>query len=280
MNEPILYDTHMHTPLCKHARGEPEAYAAAAEKRGLKGIIITCHNPGPDGWSPKIRMRLEQFDDYIQMVERARQAWVGRIDVRLGLESDFVPGMEPFLEQLHARANLNYILGSVHPQLAYYREAYDTGNALKYQQTYFEHLAQAAESGLFDTLAHPDLVKNVYPNAWNPTYLLDDIKRSLDRIAKTGIAMELNTSGLHKRVRQMNPTPLMLTEMKARNIPIVVGSDAHNPNRVAADFEQAFDLLEDIGFTHVSFFLERQRHDVNLIDASESLQSTKKLAFI
>ena len=53
--EPILYETHMHTPLCKHARGEPEAYAAVAEQRGLKGIIVTCHNPTDNGWAPEVR---------------------------------------------------------------------------------------------------------------------------------------------------------------------------------------------------------------------------------
>ena len=97
---PILYDTHMHTPLCKHAKGEPGDYAAVAEKRGLKGIVVTCHNPGPNGFSPRVRMALEQFDEYVDLVERARQAWNGRIDIRLGLECDYLPEMEPFLEKL------------------------------------------------------------------------------------------------------------------------------------------------------------------------------------
>ena len=51
---PVLYEMHMHTPLCKHARGEPEDYAAVAERRGLKGIVVTCHNPTNDGWSPGV----------------------------------------------------------------------------------------------------------------------------------------------------------------------------------------------------------------------------------
>ncbi|MCP4288071.1 MAG: histidinol-phosphatase, partial [Gammaproteobacteria bacterium] len=58
--KPILYETHLHTPLCKHATGRPEEYAAVAERRGLKGIIVTCHNPTNDGWSPQTRMNLEQ----------------------------------------------------------------------------------------------------------------------------------------------------------------------------------------------------------------------------
>lgn len=279
MTTPILYDSHMHTPLCKHARGEPEEYAAAAEKRGLKGIVFTCHNPGPDGWSTNVRMSLSQFDQYIDIVARAREAWNGRLDVCLGLESDYVPGMEPFLETLHARANLNHVLGSVHPQLEYYKSTYYHDDYLSFQRLYFEHLAMAAESGLFDTLSHPDLIKNVFPNHWDIRLLMDDIRRCLDRVAKTGVAMELNTSGLHKQIREMNPNALMLTEMHQRGIPVVLGSDAHVPARVAADFEQALDLLAQAGYQQVCYFLERQRQCVSLEVARQSLLVTAKTAW-
>ncbi len=270
--QPILYDSHMHTPLCKHAVGAPETYAASAEKRGLKGIIITCHNPGPADWSPRVRMRLNQFDTYIAMVNRARKAWNGRIDVRLGLESDFIPGMESFLEELHARANFNHILGSVHPNLPYYRKAFDNGDPITFFQTYFHNLALAAETGLFDTLSHPDLVKNVYPHHWRVDVMMNDIKKALDRIAYTGVAMELNTSGLHKQIKEMNPGLEILAEMKARKIAVVLGSDSHNPDRVAADFEDALAMLESVGYTAVHHYINRQRHQVSIADAKASLR--------
>lgn len=271
-SQPILYETHLHTPLCKHAFGQPEEYAAAAEKRGLKGIIVTCHNPANDGWSPHVRMRLDQFEDYVAMVERARQAWAGRIDVRLGLESDYAPGMEAWLEELHGLAELHHVLGSVHPDLPQYKERYFSGDIVEFQKTYFEHLAMAAETGLFDTISHPDLIKNTYPQQWDQAKLLDHIRACLDRIAAAGTAMELNTSGLQKAIREMNPNPTMLYEMRLRHIPVVVGADAHKPDRVAADFEQAFDLLQEAGYTHVSLFLNRQRQDVDLDEARLSLQ--------
>lgn len=268
---PILYDSHMHTPLCKHAHEEPEAYAAVAEQRGLKGIIFTCHNPGPNGWSSRVRMSLDQFDEYVAMVARAREAWHDRVDVRLGLESDYFPGMEPFLEKLHQRAEFNYILGSIHPQLPYYRNVFDNGSAQKYFQIYFDNLANAAETGLFDSISHPDLVKNVYPLEWQVEPILDDIRLALDRIAQTGVAMELNTSGINKRIKEMNPGPEILAEMKKRDIPVVLGSDSHAPWRVAADFDRAMTMLQDVGYTAVHFYLNRQRHSVKIADAQASL---------
>lgn len=271
MTTPILYDSHMHTPLCKHAKGEPEAYAEQAEKIGLKGIFITCHNPGPKGWGERVRMTMAQFPTYLEMVERAQAEWNGRIDIRLGLESDYYPGFEPFLQELHQKADFQYILGSIHPSHPYYREKFYKGNAIEHHQLYFEHLAMAAESQLFDCLSHPDLVKNDFPHQYNLDKLMDHIKHNLDRIAKTGIAMELNTSGLHKRVKEMNPAPEILAEMYSRDIPVVLGSDSHSPDRVGADFIQAMDMLDDAGYEELTYFTNRQPTHISLKSAYESL---------
>jgi histidinol-phosphatase (PHP family) len=273
----VLYESHMHTPLCKHAQGEPEAYAAVAEERGLRGIIVTCHNPPIDNWSPGVRMSDEQFDGYVQMVDRAAQAWAGRVDVRLGMECDFVPGMEAALDKQLQRAEFNHILGSVHPQIAEYKSRYFTGDMVAFQRIYFEHLAMAAESGLFDTLAHPDLVKNEAPDQWQTERLAETIAASLDRIALAGTAMELNTSGLQKRLPEMNPGKSILEEIHARSIPVVLGADAHSPQRVAADYVTALELLKEIGFSSVSFFLKRERQEVSIESALASLQSREKV---
>ena len=264
----------MHTPLCKHATGMPEEYAKVAYRRGLKGIIVTCHNPMKNGWSSNVRMNLNQLDEYVTIVEYARKTWSDKIDVRLGLESDYVPDIEPWLEELHQIAEFHHILGSVHPHLQYYKDLYFNGDILAFQRGYFEHLAMAAETKLFDTLSHPDLVKSVDPLEWNIGRISEDICNCLDRVAAAGVAMELNTSGLHKSVPEMNPGRFMLEEMHKRNIPVVVGADAHHPFRVADDFEEALDMLSDIGYTKVSIFLNRERYDLDINSVRSSLRPT------
>lgn len=273
MTTPILYDTHMHTPLCKHAQGEPTAYAAHAERRGLAGIIITDHNPMPGDYWSSVRMAETELPRYLALVDEARAQYAGRVDVRLGLESDYLPGVEPWLEALHTRAPFDYILGSVHPQSDEYQRRYlPNGEIRAFQRTYFNHLADAAETGLFDAISHPDLVKIVFPMQWDLSALLDHIRHCLDRIAATGTAMELNTSGLTKVVPEMNPGREILAEMAERGIPVVVGSDAHVPGRVAADFERAFDLLAEVGYRETSVFLNRTRRAIPLAEARASLR--------
>ncbi|MEX2540640.1 MAG: histidinol-phosphatase [Trueperaceae bacterium] len=270
--EPLVYETHMHTPLCNHATGTPAEYADVARERGLKGIIVTCHNPLPGGYASSSRMALEQFGQYLEMVAQARESMAGIVEVRLGLEGDFVPGMEAWLERQFASAEFDYILGSVHPQMSEYREAFWTGNALEFQMTYFDHLVAAAESGLYDSLSHPDLVKNIAPDEWDYRRVEGHILRSLDRIAATGIAMELNTSGLNKAIPEMNPSPRILSEMHERGIPVVVGADAHVPQRVADRYDEAYRHLLAAGYTHVSYVLNRERRDVPIERALASLR--------
>lgn len=271
---PIYFDSHMHTPLCKHADGHPVEYMEQGVARGLSGIIITCHSPMPNGFSHRVRMAPEQFDEYCAIVQVAADEAPDGFEVLLGMESDFFPGMEPWLEELHQKANFHYILGSVHWHIPEYMDAFWDGDVTAFRRQYFEHLAESAESGLFDCLAHPDLIKNASPHDWDFETNRTIIAEALDRIAETGVAMELNTSGLNKVYSEMNPGPEMLAMMAERNIPVVIGSDSHTPRRVTESFYLALDNLEEAGFENVSVFRERKRRDLAIEDVRDSLAAS------
>lgn len=261
---PTFFDSHMHTPLCKHAEGHPALYMEHGVAQGFAGIIMTCHSPMPDGFSSRVRMAPEQFHEYLALVSEAAEAAPEGFEVLLGMESDFFPGMEDWLRELHGRAEFHYILGSVHWHIGEYIDAFWRGDPFAFQKQYFEHLAESAESGLFNCLAHPDLVKNASPADWDFDRIRPYVKRALDRIAETGVAMEINTSGLNKSFPEMNPGPGMLALMAERGIPVVIGSDSHTPTRVGDGFHDALDWLEAAGYETVSVFRERQRRDLDI----------------
>ena len=271
MSDRILFESHSHTPLCKHADGDPTEYAAVALQRGLAGLIVTCHNPMPNGFSARVRMREDQFDEYVSLVARTREAWAGRVDVRLGLEADYFEGQEAYLEKQLSSADFHFVLGSVHPQIDEFRERYWQKDLVEVQRIYFRLLAKAAETGLFDSIAHPDLIKNFTSRAWFPEAIMEEINATLDRIAATGVAMELNTSGVNKTISEMNPFPAMLVEMQKRGIPVTIGADAHQPERVADGYETALQLLADCGYSHVSLFLDRKRREIPIKAALSTL---------
>ena len=101
----------------------------------------------------------------------------------------------------------------------------------------------------------------------------DQLPACLDRVASTGVAMELNTSGLNKTFPEMNPGIRMLRMMHARRIPVVIGSDSHTPRRVGANFDLALDALQEAGYQKVSFFSARKRQDVLIAEVRASLQA-------
>lgn len=267
----------MHTPLCKHAEGHPVEYMREGVARGLTGIIMTCHSPMPDGFSHRVRMSPEQFEQYVTIVNQADEEAPDGFEVRLGLESDFFPGMERWLSELHARADFHYILGSVHWHIPEYLDTFWRGDTDAFRRQYFEHLAESAETGLFDSLSHPDLIKNASPDDWVFESIKPAIAEALDRIAATGVAMEINTSGLNKAMPEMNPGPEMLAMMAERDIPIVIGSDSHTPRRVADNFLLALDELDGAGFENVSVFRERKRSDFPIETVRESLKQFGEL---
>lgn len=269
---PLFYDSHMHTPLCKHAVGEPEAYADQGLAMRLQGIIFTCHSPMPRGFWPQVRMGMEEFDTYVGLVNRATEAFRGQLDVKLGMESDFFPGYEDWIAELHQKADFHYCLGSVHWQGKDYHERYGTDDVMEFRRTYFRLLAESAETGLFDCLAHPDLVKSYWPQRWEFEPMQEVIAEALDRIAKTGVAMELNTSGVHKSYQEMNPGPQMLKLMRERGIPVVIGSDSHKAKRVGEGFFDALQTLTDAGYAKVSVFENRKRQDLLISDVLASLR--------
>ncbi|MEZ6090423.1 MAG: histidinol-phosphatase HisJ family protein [Pirellulaceae bacterium] len=268
----MLYESHSHTPLCKHAVGSPSEYAAVADRVGLSGITITCHNPMPDGFSAHVRMAPEEWDEYQRIVAEAAEQWRGRIDVRCGLEADYYPGYEDYVrEQIASTPSLSYVIGSVHPQTPEYRRDYRSDDPYNDQVTYFNMLAEAAETNLFDCISHPDLIKNEMPDDWRVDRILDVIAGVLDRIAATRTAMELNTSGRQKKIAEMNPFPQMLRMMRDRDISVVIGADAHVPDRVGEGYLDAMDLLQQAGYDEIVFFVDRQPQRVAIDSARRQL---------
>jgi histidinol-phosphatase (PHP family) len=268
----LFYDSHMHTPLCKHAWGEPEEYAQQAIKAGLKGIIFTCHAPMPNGFWPSVRMSEAEFDIYVALVQRCAEAYKGKLHVCLGIESEWFPGYEDYVRELHQRVEFDYVLGAVHWQAKEYLAKFESGTIENFRRIYFDHLAKSAETGLYDCLAHPDLVKNYHPDSWCFAIIKNTVATCLDRIAATGVAMELNSSGLNKSYSEMNPGNEMLRMMAERKIPIVVGSDAHRAQRVGEHFTTALNNLIEAGYEEVSYFQKRQRIDLKINDVLASLK--------
>jgi len=261
-------DYHTHTPLCRHAVGEPTELAAQAVRIGLDELGFSDHAPMPrddfDDW----RMRASELDAYVAKVEQARREYPN-LTVKLALEIDYIPGYEDWIRALAARHPWDYLIGSVHyispswaidnPQQMSQWKHHDP---LEVWTAYFERLTAAAESELFDIIGHADLCKKFcfYP-AQDCTPLFE---RFLRAAKQHGAAIELNTGGLRKDCREIYPS-LRILQLAARTgVPITFGSDAHAPGEVGLNLAEAVELARRAGYTHYRRFTQRRGQETQL----------------
>jgi len=263
----MIVDYHTHTALCKHGEGTVDDYVRRALALGLDEIGASEHIPMPDRFDEVHRMTLEQYTSrYAPEVSEAAERYKGTIAVRRGIEADFYAGTEPWVRDFIDENDFDYVIGSVHflgewgfdnPVFLHRYEERDIDAT--YEQ-YFDTVARSAKSGLFDIIAHCDLVKKF---GHRPTKSMrDPIQAMMEAIKKENLAIEINTSGLRKPVREPYPGPEILAVARQLQVPITLGSDAHTPNEVGADFDVAAALLEQYAGGRISVFEKRQRKEV------------------
>jgi histidinol-phosphatase (PHP family) len=242
-----------------------ERYRERAQERGIAELGVSEHihrfTQALEIWRHPFWV-LNARDDLDAYCEFVRE----RTDLKLGIEADFVPGAEDRTASLLAARDFDYVLGSVHflRDEALDMEEYgvwQTGRSPEaIWRAYFQTLAEAARSGLFDILAHPDLVK-----VWGPERPLPegDLRRyyepAIEAIAEAGIAVEVSTAGLRKRVRELYPAEGFLRMCLEAEVPVALSSDAHRPEDVGAGYEQALELLERTGVEQLCVFEHRAR---------------------
>jgi histidinol-phosphatase (PHP family) len=261
-------DYHTHTPLCRHAEGWPLDYARAAVDRGLVELGISDHSPMPevfDDW----RMLIEELPRYIESVEEARAAFP-QLPIRLGLEVDYLPGQEGWIEKLAGMADWDYLIGSVH----YIAPGWDVDNpkflsrfedrpVAEIWALYWNAYEQAIRTGLFDFMGHPDLPKKF---GHRPTGDLRPFyEPSIAAMAETGTAFEINTAGLRKPVCECYPSLEFLQMARQAGVPLLINSDAHAPGEVGAGFDVGVALAKEAGYGEVLRFAKRKRRSEPLV---------------
>jgi histidinol-phosphatase (PHP family) len=255
-------DYHMHTPLCRHAVGEPVDYAKRALEIGLTEIGFSDHSPMRQDNFDNWRMNFSQLDEYVEKVRHAQKEFP-QLTIRLALEVDFLPGGEDWIRELAARHPWDYFIGSVHyvsdswaiddPQKLSewkHRDSFEVWSA------YFERLTKAAESKLFEIIGHVDLPKKFghKPDRdCTPLY-----EKFLDAAKKSNCAIELNTAGLRKACKEIYPSREILQLAFQKNVPITFGSDAHAPDEVGMNFAGAISLAHATGYKESCRFARRK----------------------
>jgi histidinol-phosphatase (PHP family) len=245
-----------------------ERYRAVAEERGIAELGVAEHihrfTQALEIWQHPFwrRWARDDVDDYCAFVRE-------ETDLRLGIEADFVAGRENRIAAFLDAREWDFVVGSVH----FVRDAavdlegpdwehvWGRGDSAdRVWQRYFETLAEAARSGLYDVMAHPDLVK-VWGSA-RPSPERDPrhyYEPAVEAMLESGVAMEVSTAGLRKPVGEIYPARALLDMAVDAGVPIALSSDAHLPEHVGFGYDRAVELLADAGVKELCVFEGRRR---------------------
>jgi histidinol-phosphatase (PHP family) len=275
----MLTDFHVHlrpdgeecTASEYFTQGNAERYREAAAERGIELLGAAEHvyrfEQALRVWDHPFWQRYahDDLDDYCRFVRE-------ETDLKLGIEADFIVGTEDRMANLLEEREWDYVVGSIHflsgggfVDTDEWGVWESVGDPEKVWRRYFETLGEAARSGMFDILSHPDLVKVWGPNRPRPD---GDLRRfydlAMDGIADSDVAIEVSTAGWRKPVGEIYPAPAFLEMCLEAGRPVALSSDAHVPGDLGYRYEDAVELLGSLGVTEIADFEHRQRRMVPL----------------
>lgn len=281
----IDYHMHLvddyHTGRCPYTLERVIEYVEAARRQSIDEIGVTDHcyrfrefkelfrpiYEGPRGTDGEVAWLKDNLDEplerYVEALFLARQKG---LPVKIGLEVDWIPGGEDEIRDILAPYPFDYVLGSVHflgdwPVDVSKDYGWPERDVEETYAQYFQTLQDAARSGLYDVLAHPDLVKKFGHRIADasPHY------EALVDAAKAGdVALEISTAGLYYPVGELYPAQPLLELAASRNVPVTFASDAHYPEDVGRSIEKAVEAARLAGYERQAIFSQRTRQLVPL----------------
>jgi len=246
-----------------------DRYREAASERGIEELGVAEHihrfvqsleiweHPWYRYWAK------DDLDAYCDFVREQ--------GLKLGIEADYLVGREDRVANVLDGRPWDYVVGSVHfmgdDALDVHGEPdwegfdiWRSGDPGKVWTRYFETLGEAARTGLFDILAHPDLVKVFGDRVPVPD---GDLRRYYDRamdgIADSDVAVEVSTAGLRKPAGEIYPATPFLEMCLDAGRPVALSSDAHTPEQLGHEYERAVEWLGELGVSEIAVFERRSR---------------------
>lgn len=262
-----MIDYHVHTERCGHATGTVDLYAGAAAKKGIREIGFADHAPMPEEMRGGLTMPASEIEPYFKDVLECRARFEGIVDVRLGMEVDY-PLFDSFPAVLLSDPRIDFLIGSCHfiDGWAFDHPAHVGGfrdrDIDDIYTAYFTIIESMVSSGFFDIVGHFDIVKKFGHRPRRD--FLPAVGRIARAMAAGGVAVEINTGGLRHPVGEIYPSAEILRVLFNANVPATISSDAHTPDQVGYMLPRALEAAAAAGYTKISSFSGRKRHDITL----------------
>lgn len=269
----MLTDYHNHLERGTLTLDYLKQFTKVAQQKGIQEFGISEHayhfyqtknilsNPWVD------ERRYYDMADYYQLFQAA---WNEGIDVKMSIEMDYTPGKHPEMKKFMEAYPFDYVIGSIHwvedfgIDLAEFRKEWDRRDTYEVYTKYFDQVVTLAQSDMFDIIGHLDLVKIFKYVPKDESFLLEQYDRAAQALANSKTCVEISTAGLRKPVGELYPDKRLLQMCYDKGVPIVLSSDAHVPDDVGRDYDQAVQLAKSVGYTSIMTFNRGERREVEL----------------
>ena len=252
-------DYHIHTTY-SDGKEAPEACIKAAVKKGLREIGFSDHIT-PEDKNQKWSMNQNLLPAYTEHILRLKKEHP-EIEIRLGIELDYIPNTDKITEKIVNGFPFDYIIGAVHyvgdETIEMGPQFFLGKNINLIYETYLNLVCEAASTGFYDIIGHPDYItmQRLRPDG-DITHLYNMMASAFEIY---DVAFELNTNGRNKPLHDFYPDRRYLSLFARHNVPVCVNSDAHNPDRIGQFFDEAYELLRQAGYTGMAAFKDRERY--------------------
>lgn len=284
---------HGHCHYCD-GKESPEQYVQAALAQQMPAYGFSSHAPLPFdiAWP----MQEEASRKYVAEINELKVKYAGQIEIYVGMEVDFIPGVAGPGHQRIRSAGLDYTVGSVH-FVDFFPDGHPWeidgahqvfldglqqifhGNPEQAVRRYYALIRQMLQEDPPDILGHLDKIKIQSEEGClfdeQDSWYQEEIAHTLDVIAATDVIVEVNTRGLYKK-KSLEPYPgyRILERMKKMNIPVMLNADAHHPREITAHFTEVASCLQQMGYDHMRILLNKKWQHVPF--TTEGLQYTQE----
>ncbi len=262
-------DYHTHTNFSGDSEAPMESMVKRAIELGLTELVFTDHVDYD--YADPVFENID-FEDYLEHFRHVKERYYRDINILMGVEIGFQPHVEPQIEELLNSYDFDFVIYSTHmaDQLDFYTGAFFDGkdkNAA--YQRYFENVLQSLNKpSNFNIYGHLDFIVR-YGDYDSKVLSYQEHSQVIDKILRNliynGRGIEINTSGYRYGLQHMHPQADIIRRYKKLGGEIItVGSDAHSPRDLCADFNDAYTLLREIGFKYINAYQQRKPRFVKI----------------
>lgn len=259
-----FFDQHVHSNSSVDCQFPMEQMAENAIALGLSSVTFTDHCDliyFDKAGVPDPRC-FPMWSTCREAYRRVKEQCGDRIDLYIGMELGEINQDPENAAKCYTTEGLDLTLGSVHAIrehtdfcLMEFRDQ-EEANALVAQ--YLDESIEMARLGYFDVMAHLGYTIR-YMAPYGITVDFRQFEKRLHALFEVligeGRGLELNTSGLRQGTGTTFPTEYVMGLYRDCGGEIVtLGSDAHTPDVIGANFSEGIALLKRVGFTHLAHY--------------------------